>query len=391
MLISAYTSPGDVPAKEWDSLTEGSTIYSAAGWLWVRDEERPEGARAEYFIVRDEDGVASAGMETYSFAQPPHVLYTPALLLDGLVDADRLRHMSERPLVIGAGWSEFRGQLPVREGLPDKESSAAVDMLTGRALAHAESVGASVLSYFYLTREDALEVARAHGDADPVLLFHDVETALPVGQWQGFDDYVSWLPAGRRPRARKEARIFRESKRTIREVSLPDVVDIMAPLNSSLMRKHGHDYGVERARAVYGRQGRFLGESSTLLLAEEDERAVGFALRYRRGDMLYARVAGFDYSAPNLADYFNLVFYHPITQGFDRPTREIHLGLGTFQAKLARGAQPQALYSVFVGVDSPLKASAGTVRDRNDLQIAAFADENGHHVVGGLDTSEWLR
>ncbi|MDI3389333.1 peptidogalycan biosysnthesis protein [Streptomyces sp. B-S-A8] len=391
MLISAYTSPGDVPAQDWDALTEGSTVYSASGWLWVRDEERPEGARAAYLVARDEDGRPAAGLETYTFPRPPHPLYTPETLLEGVVGPERLRHMAQRPMAVGSGWSEFRGQIPVRQGLPAKERSLAVDALTGQALDGARAAGASVLSYYYLPREDALEAMRAHADADPVLLFHDVETSLPVGQWDGFEDYVAWLPAGRRPRARKEARIFRESSRTIREVALPDVVETIAPLNSALMRKHGHDYGVDRATAVYGRQGRFLGVSSTLLLAEEDDRAVGFALRYRHGDMLYARVAGFDYSAPNLADYFNLVFYHPITQGVDRPTRAIHLGLGTFGAKLARGAQPTPLYSVFVGVDRPLAASAGAVRDRNDQHIAAFSDENGGHVVGGLDTSDWLR
>ncbi len=93
---------------------------------------------------------------------------------------------------------------------------------------------------------------------------------------------------------------------------------------------------MERAAEVYGRQGRHLGDQSTLLLAEEGGSPVGFALRYHHQDMLYARVAGFDYGFDNRADYFNLVFYHPIDQGTGRSTRAIHLGLGTFEAKLTR-------------------------------------------------------
>lgn len=390
MRVSCYDSHAEVPLWDWDALTSRATFYSDSRWLEVRGEELPDGARCRYLLARDDATTSLAGLEGYYFRRAPHPLYTPASLLAELIPEERLAHLTVSPLVVGAGWSEFRGQFPVRDSLGEAEWSMAIAALAREAFGFASSAGASALAYFYLTREDAVEVAHAHADAGPVLLFHDVETTVPIGLWHDFDDYVAWLPSGRRPRAKREARAFRVSGRTIREVPLPGVVEDIAPLNSALMRKHGHAFDEERATAIYERQARALGGSSTVLLAEEAGRVVGFALRYRQRDMLYGRVAGFDYSVPNMADYFNLVFYHPIIEGAGRTTRGIHLGLGTFQAKLARGAQPTPLYSVFVGVDRPLCARPDAVRSRNRIGIAAFAEQYGNFVVGGLNCSDWM-
>ena len=390
MRISAYTAPEDVPVKEWDSLTEGDTIYSTSGWLWVRRGRQPEGTQGHYLLARDENDTAVAGLETYAFVRPPRPLYHPAPLLAGLVDDEQLDLVGQRPLTIATGWQEYRGQIPGLAGLDPADREAAVAALGAHAIGIAEDFEASMVGYFYLPREHALEVLRAHSDAAPVALLHDVETAFPVGQWQDFDEYVAWLPSGRRKRARREVRDFRQSGRTIRSVGLPEVVDTIAPLNSQLMRKHGHAFSPERAAGIYGLQAQFLGEASTVLLAEDAGRVIGFALRYRLDDMLYARVAGFDYSVPNQADYFNLVFYHQLEQQAAQPTRGIHLGVNTLQAKLTRGAQPTPLYTVLVGVRQPLKVSADAVRARNLRVFTEFEERHGRDVVGGVNAADWL-
>ncbi|MDI5966018.1 GNAT family N-acetyltransferase [Streptomyces sp. SL13] len=391
MPVFIHDSFAELPTADWDALTVGSTIYSSSGFAGVREEELPPGARCRYLLARDAAGEVVAGMESYTFLRPPHGLFTPADLLEGVIGAERLAHLAASPLSIAAGWSEFRGQVPGRPGVPAEQRAAAVGDLTAQAMRLADAADASVLAYYYLPLEEAQEVARAHAGDGAVLLFHDVETVVPIGLWNDFDEYVAWLPSGRRPRARRELRRFLASGRTVRESPLPQVVKEIAPLNSALMLKHGHTaFDEERVTSVYDRQGRFLGDSSTVLISEDDGKAVGFALRYRQGDMLYGRVAGFDYSAPNLADYFNLVFYHPIAAGVGRDVRAIHLGLGTFEAKMVRGAQPNPLYSVFVGVDRPLDADADAVREYNRSRTAAFVDEHAGFVVGGIDADSWL-
>lgn len=388
MKLTAYHRAAEIPGQEWDSLRERGTTYSASGWLGVREEELPETATARHLIAADDDG-AVAGLETYAFTEPPHRLYAPTFLLDGIVDAERARAYEREPYVIGAGWSEFRGQVPVRPGLPPADRAAAVDALTADTLTWAVDQGAHLLSYLFLPLDQAHEVARAHAEADPVVVLQDVENVLRT-DWS-FDDYLAYLPRNRRTRVRRELREFAESGRTIREVELAEVVDVIAPLNNALMQKYGHTwYSLERALDVYHRQAGHLSADSSVLLVEDEGRPAAFALRYRRDDGIYSRVVGFDYDLPNRADYFKVLMYEAVRTGAERGLSQIGLGLGTYEAKLGRGAQPVPLYSVFVGVREPVPADPSAVAAHNRRKVDEFAEQFGRFVVGGVDFETWL-
>jgi hypothetical protein len=138
-------------------------------------------------------------------------------LLSGLADGDQLRALEREPIVVGAGWSEFRGQVPVRAGLPDAQRRAAIAAMTLESLSWAGEHGAGLLYYLYLPIEDALDVARAHADDAPVVVLQD-----------GFEDYLAWLPRNRRAPVRRELRDFLESGRRIHECVLAEVVDVIA-------------------------------------------------------------------------------------------------------------------------------------------------------------------
>ncbi|MFD4668829.1 HAD-IIB family hydrolase [Lentzea sp. NPDC058450] len=389
MIVSAYGSAPEVPAADWDSLRDRATTYSASGWLGVREEELPGSGAGRHLVARDAHGPA-AGMETYAFTEPPHRLYAPTFLLEGLVDDDRAAAYEREPFVFGAGWSEFRGQIPVRPGLSEAGRAAAVGALAADTLAWAADRQAHLLSYLYLPLEQALDVARAHADAEPVVVLQDVENVLRT-DWADFSDYLAWLPRNRRTRVRRELRDFEESGRKVRECALAEVVDVIAPLNNALMQKYGHTwFSLERALAVYDRQARHLSADSSVLLVEDEGRPAAFALRYRRDDRLYSRVVGFDYDLPNRSDYFNILMYDAVRNGAERGIAEINLGVGTYEAKLGRGALPVPLYSVFVGVREPLPVTAQAVRAHNRRKVTAFAEESGRFVVGGLDVEAWM-
>ena len=391
MIVSAYQGAEPGMAADWDSLRERATTYSASGWLGVRQEELPDGAAAHHLIARDATGQPVAGMEVYAFTAVPHRLYAPSFLLDGLLPAGTLADLDEQPFVIGAGWSEFRGQLPVRPGLSDDQRATATAALAAENRAWAGERGASMLAYLYLPLEQAEEVARAHADDNPVVVFQDVENVLSTS-WESFDDYLAWLPRNRRTRVRREVRDFHESGRKIRECGLDEVVDVIAPMNNALMQKYGHDwFSLERALAVYDRQARYLAADSSVLLVEDDhQRPVAFALRYRRDERMYSRVVGFDYEQPNRSDYFTILLYEPIRTGAARGVTEFNLGLGTYEAKLGRGALPVPLYSVFVGAGRELRIEPDTVTRHNERRVTEFTDQFGRFVVGGLDSRCWL-
>ncbi|ATE55769.1 GNAT family N-acetyltransferase [Actinosynnema pretiosum] len=386
MKLTAHSTAAETPAEDWDALRERATTYSASGWLGVREEELPETAAARHLIATDDDGPV-AGLESYSFTEPPHRLYAPTFLLDGLVAPERAESYERAPFVLGAGWSEFRGQLPVRPGLPAAERRAAITALAQDTAAWAAERNAHLLAYLYLPLEEALEVAAAHEGA--VVVLQDVENVLRL-DWT-FDDYLSWLPRNRRTRVRRELRDFAESGRTVEELELSGVVDVIAPLNNALMQKYGHTwYSLDRALEVYDRQARHLSADSSVLLVRDEGRPAAFALRYRRDDRLYSRVVGFDYDLPGRSDYFTVLMYEAVRTGLERGLTAINLGVGTYEAKLGRGALPVPLYSVFTGVGEPLPVAPGVVEAHNRRKIAEFADQFGKFVVGGLDAQSWL-
>lgn len=391
MIVSVYGSYEDVPHDEWDMLEEGATTYSATGWLGVRQEELPEGCQPRHLLARDGTGSAVASLETYTFTGVPHRLYSPTTLLSDVMDPDLLTRYDHTPFVVCSGWSEFRGQIPRSPGLPRSERSAAVSALAEHALAWAREQRAGLLAYLYLPLDQAMDVMRAHEDSAPVLLFKDVETVLST-RWDTFDDFLAWLPRNRRTRVRRELREFQRSGRRIRECSLKGVIDVIAPLNDNLMQKYGHTwFSVEHARDVYTTQAKYLAADSSVLVIEDGEgTASGFALRYRRADRLYSRVVGFDYDLPNHADYFNVLMFEPVRTGRDDGVTQINLGVGTYEAKLGRGALPVPLYNVFVGVSEPVPARPPAVERYNRARIDGFVSEFGHFVVGGLDTGSWL-
>ncbi|WP_030840354.1 GNAT family N-acetyltransferase [Streptomyces hygroscopicus] len=391
MSVSVHDSFAELPAVDWDTLTVGANIYSTSGFAGVREEALPPEAHARYLLARDSDGTPVAGLEVYSFSTAPHDLYTPGELLGEVISAERTAHLNTRPISIAAGWSEFRGQVPGHVNASAEQRESALSQLGAEALRLAGQAGSSVLAYCYLPLETARELAKAHASDGAVLLLHNVETAMPIGLWADFDDYAAWLPPGRRQRVRRELRRFRESGRVVTELPLPEVVKEIAPLSSALMQKYGHTaYDEERAVATFDRQSRFLGDKSSVLLCKENGKAVGFLLRYRQHDTLYARAAGFDYSVPNADDYYNLMFYHQIAAGVGRSVSSIHLGINTYEAKMRRGAQPTPLYSVFVGVDRPLEAPDSAVRAYNRTHATDFVTRYDKYVVGGINTDDWL-
>ncbi|MFF4053781.1 GNAT family N-acetyltransferase [Streptomyces chartreusis] len=391
MSVSIYKSFAELPAADWDSLTVGSSIYSTSQFAGIREEALPPEAGAHYLLARNDNGAPIAGLEFYSFTKAPHDLYHPAEMLREVVSEEQAARLNATPISIAAGWSEFRGQIPGCATASAEQREGALDQLTAEALRLAEQAGSNVLAYFYLPLESARELASAHASDGAVLLWHNVETRLPIGLWSDFEEYTAWLPHGRRKRVRREMRRFIESGRIISEMPLSEVAREIAPLYSSLMQKYGHAaFDEERAFAVLNRQSRFLDNESSVLVAKDGDKIIGFVLNYRGRNMLYARSAGFDYSVPNADDYYNLMFYHQIAAGAGRSIDSIHLGINTFEAKMRRGAMPTPLYSVFVGVERPLEIHGHVVREYNRTRSENFIARYDKHVVGGIDTDDWL-
>ncbi|HET8658853.1 MAG TPA: hypothetical protein VFM55_07625 [Micromonosporaceae bacterium] len=155
------------------------------------------------------------------------------------------------------------------------------------------------------------------------------------------------------------------------------------------MRKYGHDYTPERAAAVFERQAEWLDDRSSVLLAEDLRGSVGFFLRYRHAGHVYSRVAGFDYERPRRFDYFALS-YEEIRHMVEHNEKSLHLGQGTIEMKLARGATPVPLYNVLVTPDSQEAAMTDLARGVSKARLATLAGRWERKEPCGVQMQEWL-
>lgn len=133
LAMSAYDTRRDVPAAEWDLMTDGGSTYLSHGWLGVREAELPAGAVARHVLVRA-DGAAIRKASLYLFRRPPHPLYSPYSTLGA---AERATH---EPVVFAAGWSEFRGEIPSAPGTSGEDRRAALGRIAAEATALATDV-----------------------------------------------------------------------------------------------------------------------------------------------------------------------------------------------------------------------------------------------------------
>ena len=74
---------------------------------------------------------------------------------------------------------------------------------------------------------------------------------------------------------------------------------------------------------------------------------------YRWEDILYGRLAGFDYDRLRGAfEYFNLAFYRPFAYCARYGLTTLHLGIESRAAKALRGATMRPLWSAVVPADA---------------------------------------
>jgi hypothetical protein len=116
-----------------------------------------------------------------------------------------------------------------------------------------------------------------------------------------------------------------------------------------------------------------------LTAREGGGRLVGVAAFYAWEDVLYARFSGFDEErvAGRFA-YFNLIYYRALDLAAELGARAIHLGRGSYEAKLQRGAVPAPLWTVVL---PPASSPDGGWRAANATALARLEGELGRELA----------
>jgi hypothetical protein len=186
---------------------------------------------------------------------------------------------------------------------------------------------------------------------------------------------------------RREVELFAASGLETGEEPVGRAVGDAARLLVNVDRKYGGDLPFEEMHSFLSALDEVFGPRCVLFTVKLDGKLVGFSLAIEWGDRLYVRAIGFDYDAlPHAAAYFNLGYYAPIRHGYERGLEGVHLGLGSYDAKVFRGAGLELLWAVVLARDgsgpSAADARAWNERRLDEWRRRLDADGIGRAAAG---------
>uniref|UniRef100_A0AAU1I7F8 GNAT family N-acetyltransferase n=1 Tax=Streptomyces sp. NBC_00180 TaxID=2903632 RepID=A0AAU1I7F8_9ACTN len=329
MKTEIVSSVHDVPAADWDRLTEHAGVYLSHRWL--AGEESDPTATASYALIRDHDGALAAAAPLYLVHSEPNTYYEPAHLPPG----------AQRPHVIAGARRGYHNTPLTDPGLPGDVELQCLSLLRAAARDHAGRHGTSHW-WPYLT-EPAMQRLAPLYDTPPHRMEDDATIPLPGA---GFDDYLAALPSKRRVAIRHERAAFEAAELDVRHLYLMDCYEDAGRLLAALQRSHGHGDDTDAMTGLLKRQADAMGERARVVAAYDGHRMTGFCLYYHQGGTTWLRAVGIDPERPAPFAYFALTYYEPIEDAYRHGTTALHAGMKAIEAKRLRGARVSGLYAL---------------------------------------------
>jgi predicted N-acyltransferase len=360
MNVTVARTLTDVPRAQWEALAGGS-FY--AGYDWAAYQQLDPHSQAYYFLVQDEEGTLVAAASGYLVARESSSRYRTSDVFPDLEIAEG------KPVLLVGNRRGHANRLLLDHSHPLADRAldqlvAAVDQLAvDEADGHAW--------WMYLGEEDVRRLMPYSDLPRPRLLAADCAISLPG---DSFDDYLASATGNQRRQIRRDRRTFLEAGYTYRAEDFRNVWRPMGPLIAAHQNHHGHQAGTEAMTALMQQQSQTCGSTATVHTCSRGSAMIGCALTFTTATQIAARAYGFDHTqGPSAAEYFELFYYRPIEQAYTAGVGEVHLGIGTLQPKIRRGAHVLLLWGLVTGRGLRTSDdSAGTVLNRHQWkQIAA--------------------
>lgn len=369
--VTTADAIADVPAGDWDALTEDS-LYTCHRWLTFVEQDTTAVHR---YVTVEGDGRLMAALPLYEVLTEENAFYDPKRLVDGRWQGGHL---------IAGARRGFVTSLPVRDTLSGDERHQVLDALLSAVERESAARGPGAL-LLYMPSHTCEELARCRPEVAPLLTSMEARLALPG---TGFEDYLASLRKQARTNARREIAVYRGSGLVTGIERIGDCCDEAAPLLRQLQAHYGHAGTDEHYRRMLRRHATALDDMSLVVTARRDGRLVAFALFYLWGTTMYLRLAGFDYARlPGAFEYFNVAFYIPIEWAYDHGFDRIHLGRESFEAKVRRGARLHPALSAALPETTP--GARESAREWNRRLLGDWRSSMGTSAVSGDEWTRW--
>jgi uncharacterized protein len=387
----------ELPAAAVDRLMGGRAFWTSRRWLACA--ERLPGHRFQYLHVTGPDGELAAllpcqlvtGPDTLLFYDMPRMLATASVFggPDRLTAGER-SDLARARAALGDGSGLYPALVAAcpssycSPGLDPRLDAAGrravLERLAALLADTAAGLGCRCWGALYLPAgdPDAAALAAAVGDgAERGCVGADCVIDLA---WPDFDGYVASVRQGRRVSIRRERRAFAASGLGVTVArGAAALTDDLVPLQAAVRRRYGLDDRAAPLSAALAVMRARLDDEVVVFWAERAGRTAGFVLFLEHEGALYSRVAGFDHPSLRGHDfcYFNLVHYEPLEWALRRGLRRIHLGMGSYAPKVARGCRLR-LAEAAVAFSGPLAPAA-----RSAFRLLAVSELRMLRAIAG--------
>jgi predicted N-acyltransferase len=386
MKVERVTSIAEIAPADWEAVSRGRGLYMSRAWLAAVEQLERPGTEVSYLLVRQR-GTLVAAMPLYWRDRPPQDHFYDAV--DQFVVPTHSGGAAEArrewyPFLLGGSTAAYWNELLVHPGLPPAERDRATAELLAAFDRERGPHGAALM----WLAPDGTATVRHRPDFAGRLVLSGAQTTLDV-RWPDFSGYLGSLSQGRSSMVRREVNKFGRWTARRTRPALADCADRLVPLIANLQRRYAPDADESRLSAQLAAQAQHLGDAAVVFACEQAEGIVAFALGYVHENELFMRSVGFDYEhTEGTFAYFNLTYYEPIRYAIEHNLKRIHLGLGTYNAKMVRGARLTPSWSVAF---APRTASDLTVKALAEVEATSVSRLTDKHEVNVLDGYDDLR
>ncbi len=352
----------EIPAKDWDGLTDGDPTVSHAFFLALQESgcAMPQYGWQARFITLWQGVVLVGAMPLYlkvnSFGE--HVFdfaWAEAYRRNGL-------HYYPK-LVCAVPFTPVTGQRLLAK------SDEVRDLLLQHALRYAQESGVSSLHCLFLNDAD-IQVAQHHG----MMLRQDVQFHWQNQDYSHFDDYLATLSRDKRKRIKQERRKVQEAGIQIDCIAghdaTPEQWSFFASCYLHTLQLHNSPHQLNED--FYQRIGATLPAHTLLVIASREGQPIASALNYMTDEALYGRSWGtFEFHS---GLHFEVCYYQAIEYCIAHKLQTFEGGAGG-EHKLARGFMPVTTRSAHWLAHPQFAQAVENYLQREHEAIAGYVDE----------------